>query len=172
MKIMTTGDGFDEKMITDMLTGGGPTSDPAGKFTVPRVPVGKGSLIVMPKDGGFQQLAKHEFEVTAAGQRLDVGAIKIVPPRTGEAGTLGMGTEVTSGALTVASVKSGGPAEGAGARVGDKIVSINGIAVADLTAEIGKTLLESGTVGVGQSFQLGVDRAGTAAQITIIAVAW
>ncbi len=172
LKVMMTGDGFDEKMITDMLTGGGPTSDPAGKFTVARVPAGKGSLVVMPKEGGFQSLAKRDFEVTAAGQRVDVGTIKVVPPRTTEAGTLGMGTEVTDGALVVASVKQGGPAEGAGVRVGDKITSINGISVADLTAEIGKTLLESGTVGVGQSFQLGVDRAGTAAQITIVAVVW
>ncbi len=172
LTVMTIGDGFDQKMITDMLTGGGPTSDPAGKFTVPRVPTGKGSLIVLPKDGGFQPLAKRDFEVTSAGQRVDVGTIKVVPPRTTEAGTLGMGTEVTDGALLVASVKPGGPAEGAGVRVGDKIAAINGIAVADLTADIGKTLLESGTVGVGQSFQLGVDRAGTAAQFTIVAVAW
>ena len=106
------------------------------------------------------------------GERLDLGTIKIVPPRTGEAGTLGMGTEITEGALVVDSVKPGGPAEGAGVRVGDKIASINGIPVAELTAELAKTLLASGTVGVGQSFQLGVDRAGTAAQITVIAVAW
>lgn len=171
VKVMLTGDGFDKEMITEMLTGGGPTSDAAGKFTVARVPTGKGSLIVMPKDGGFQHLAKRDFEATT-GQRLDLGLIKIVPPRTGEAGTLGMGTEVTDGALVVASVKPGGPAEGAGVRVGDKLVSINGTAVADLTAEIAKTLLESGTVGVGQSFQLGLDRAGSATQITIVAVAW
>ena len=171
VKLMIAGDGFDAKQLGEMLTGGGPTSDANGKFTVLRVPPGKGSLTVMPKDGGFQELAKRDFEATS-GQRLDLGTIKVVPPRAGEAGTLGMATEITDGTLVVASVKPGGPAEGAGVRVGDKVMSINGVAVADLTPMLAQTLLASGTVGVAQSFQLGVDRAGTAAQITIVAVAW
>jgi hypothetical protein len=37
---------------------------------------------------------------------------------------------------------------------------------------IAQNLLASGTVGVGQKFVLGIDRAGTAAQITILAAAW
>ena len=171
VKVMVSGEGFDAKMLGEMLTGGGPASDARGVFMLARVPPGKGELTVMPKDGGFQQLAKREF-VATSGQRLDLGTIKIVPPRTGDAGTLGMGTEITDGALVVASVKPGGPAEGAGVRVGDKIVSIEGVAVADLTPVLAQTLLASGTVGAGQKLQLGLDRAGTVAQITIIAVAW
>jgi len=171
VKVMVSGDGFDAKMLGEMLTGGGPASDANGRFTLGRVPAGKGELAVMPKDGAFEQLAKRDFEVTS-GQRLDLGTIKIVPPRKGEAGTLGMGTELADGALVVASVKPGGPAEGAGVRVGDKIVAVEGVAVAELTPALAQTLVASGTIGVGQQVQLGLDRAGAAAQVTIIAVAW
>ncbi len=171
VKLMISGDGFDPKQIADMLQGGGPTSDPRGVFTLSRIPPGKNELIVMAKEGGFTPLAKREF-TTTSGQRLDLGTIKIVPPRTGEAGTLGMGTDITDGVLVVASVKPGGPAEAAGVQVGDKITSINGVAIAEVTPMIAQTLLASGTVGIGQQFHLGLDRAGTAAQVTILAVAW
>ncbi|MBA3454568.1 MAG: carboxypeptidase regulatory-like domain-containing protein [Deltaproteobacteria bacterium] len=173
VKVVAGGDegDFDGKAIAELLTGGGPTSDAAGTFTVARVPPGKGELVVMPKDGGFQQLAKRKYTATS-GQHIELGTIKIVPPRTGEAGTLGMGTDITDGALVVSSVKSGGPAEAAGVRIGDKLVTINGTAVAELTPELSQTLISSGTVGVGESFLLGVDRAGTAAQIKVVAVAW
>jgi hypothetical protein len=171
VKLMISGDGVDPTQIADMLQGGGPTSDPRGVFTLARIPPGKSELLVMAKEGGFTPLAKRDF-TTTSGQRLDLGTIKIVPPRTGEAGTLGMGTDIADGVLVVASVKPGGPAEAAGVRVGDKITSINGVAVAEVTPVIAQTLLASGTVGIGQQFQLGLDRAGTAAQVTILAVAW
>lgn len=164
-------DSFDSSQFTDMLGGKGPTSDAAGRFVVPRVSPGKGELAVMPKAGGFEQLAKREYEITA-GQKLDLGTIKIVPPREGDAGTLGMSTDLTEGVLTVASVKAGGPAEASGVQVGDKITSVNGIPVATLTPEIAKTLMSSGVVGVGQTFLLGLERAGAPVQVSVVAVKW
>jgi len=38
------GEGFDAKMLGEMLTGGGPASDARGVFTLGRVPPGKGEL--------------------------------------------------------------------------------------------------------------------------------
>ena len=72
----------------------------------------------------------------ALGQRTDLGAIKIVPPRSGEAGTLGLAIEVQEDKLAVTDVRAGGPAEGAGVHVGDHVATINGIDVAALTLPI------------------------------------
>lgn len=172
VKILAGGkDSFDSSMFTDMIGGNGPTSDAAGRFVVPRVSPGKGELAVMPKSGGFEVLAKREYEITA-GQKLDLGTLKIVPPRDGDAGTLGMSTEITEGVLMVSSVKGGGPAEGAGVQVGDKITTVNGVPVATLTPDIAKTLMSSGVVGAGQTFQLGLERAGTPVQVPLVAVKW
>lgn len=45
-----------------------------------------------------------------------------------------------------------------------------GTSIGELTPAIGQTVLASGTVGIGQ-FQLGIDRAGSAVPIRIVAVA-
>jgi hypothetical protein len=172
VKILAGGkDSSSGRQMMDLLGGKGPTSDAAGKFAVPRVAPGKGDLVVMPKDAGFEQLAKREYEITA-GQKLDLGTIKIVPPRTGDAGTLGMSTDVTDGVLTVASVKAGGPAERGGVVVGDKITTINGIPVATLTPEIAKTLMSSGVVAAQQPFQLGLERGGSPVAVSVVAEKW
>ena len=158
------GAGLDEAML-----GRGPTTDASGRFVVERQAAGKGRLVVLPKEGGLLTLAMREY-TAVAGQRVDVGTIKIVPPRTGDAGTLGLGTSVEDGKLVVASVKPGGPAEQGGVKVGDRIVAIDGHPVTDL--ELGRQLVASGTVGVGQVVQLGLDRAGTPVQVTLTAIAW
>jgi S1-C subfamily serine protease len=119
----------------------------------------------------MQPLATKPYELKD-GQRLDLGIIKVVPARTTEAGTLGMSTEVVADVLTVATVRPGGPAEAAGVVAGDKISLVNGTPVASLTPAVAQTLLSSGTVGVGDSFQLTLDRAGTPVQIALVAVKW
>ena len=171
VKLVAGGDAFDRQALTDMLGGKGPTSDAAGKFVVGRVAPGKGTLAVLPAVGGFEKLAERPYEVKD-GQRLDLGAIKIIPPRTGAAGTLGFATDPEGETLTISDVRAGGPAEGAGMKPGDRIVTINGVAVALLTPAIGQALLASGTVGVGQRFVLGLERAGSPLQVTVTAVAW
>lgn len=165
------GGGSDRQAITELLGGKGPTSDARGAFTIARVSPGPGSLVVMPATGGFQPLAQQKFEAKA-GQKLDVGAIKIVPPRVGDAGTIGIGTDTENDKLTVADVKEGGPAEAAGVRVGDRITTINGIDVATLTPAIAQNLIGSGNMSVGQKFVLGIERAGAVQQVTVVSVKW
>lgn len=165
------GGGEDRQAITDLLGGKGPTSDARGAFVVPRVAPGPGTLAVMPASGGFQPLASQKFDAKA-GQKLDLGAIKIVPPRTGDAGTLGIGTDIEDDKLTVADVRDDGPGRAAGVQVGDRIVTINGIDVATLTPAIAQMLIGSGNMSVGQTFVLGLERAGAVQQVTVVAVKW
>jgi len=103
---------------------------------------------------------------------ITFSTIKVVPPRQGDAGTLGMGTNIENGALVVSDVKPGGPADGAGVKVGDKITSIDGTPVDALGTAIGQQLISSGTVGVGQAVQLGLDRGGAVVPVTVVAAKW
>ena len=171
LKLLVEDGAFSERSIGDTLTGHGPTSDATGRFLIPQVAAGKGTVGVMPKDAGFVELAKRDYEVTA-GQRLDLGTIKVVPPRTGDAGTLGLSTDLVGDALAVTAIKPGGPAETGGVQVGDKIVSINGIPVATLTPKLAQTLVSSGTVTIGQPYQLALDRAGARVEVVLVGVRW
>ncbi|HVK86700.1 MAG TPA: carboxypeptidase regulatory-like domain-containing protein [Kofleriaceae bacterium] len=160
----------DVQAFSNILAGKAPTSDPSGRFTVERVPPGKGFVSLMPKDG-FTPLGHREY-TASEGQRIDLGTIEIVAPRTGDAGTFGFSTAVDGDKLLVASVTAGPPAEAAGVKEGDRILSIDGRDVATMTPGIAKLLLQSGTVGVGQTVALGLDRAGTPVQVSLTSVKW
>jgi hypothetical protein len=166
------GDAFNGRNFEQVLTGNAPKTDAAGRFTVTRIAPGKGQVAVMPKDS-FQPLGFREY-TAAEGQRVDVGTIEVVPPRTGDAGTFGFATAVDDDTkqLVVASVKEGGPAATAGMQVGDRVVSINGREVATLTPQLAQTLIASGTVGVGQQVQLAIERAGAGITLTLVSVKW
>lgn len=161
---------FGPQNFNDMLTGKSPTTDANGRFMINRVPVGKGKVAIMPKDG-FNPLGQRDY-TAAEGQAVDVGTIEVIPPREGEAGTFGFSTEIKEKDLVVASVKAGGPAEAAGVQVGDKITSINGRPVEALTPPIAALLLASGTPEIGQTVQLGLDRGGSPTSATVTSVKW
>src|SRR5258706_14880420 len=150
------------------LTGGEPASDGGGRFIVSKVSAGPGLVIAFGKSGSLQPLANHSYSAVA-GQRIDVGSIKIVPPRTTDAGTLGMATEVEAAALAVTSVSPGGPAALAGVVAGDKITAIDGHALADVTPKIAQTMLSSGTIGIGQTVSLALERGTT---VSVTSVKW
>lgn len=156
--------------FANIMTGKAPTTDQAGRFTVDRVGVGTGTVSLMPKDG-FTPLGTRPYTATE-GQRIDLGTIEVVAPRTGDAGTFGMATEVDGDKLVVSSVTDGGPAKTAGVQVGDRILALDGRDVATLTPGISKLLLSSGTVGVGQTVALTLERAGTQVQVSVTSVKW
>ena len=171
VRVLAGDDAMGSGAIADLLSGNQPTTDASGAFVVPRVGPGKGKLGMLPPDGSFVPLAERTYEVRA-GQQLDLGTIEIVPPRSGEAGTLGMSTEIKDGGLLIDTVRSGGPAEAAGILVGDRVGAINGALIASLTPAIAKLLLSSGSMSPGDAFALSIDRAGTPAQLTVTAVKW
>src|SRR5690606_27475679 len=104
-----------------------------------------------------------------AGQRVDLGTIKIVPPRTGEAGTFGMATEPDGDTLKVTSVKDGGPAAAAGIVVGDKITALEGQSVEALTPRLAQKLIASGAIGTGQRVTVTLERGPS---IALTAIKW
>jgi C-terminal processing protease CtpA/Prc len=69
-------------------------------------------------------------------------------------------------------VKAGGPAEGAGIRVDDKIKSVDGKTVADLTVMQAANFLSSGQIGIGEVVQLGIDRGAQPVTVTITSIKW
>src|SRR5690606_24729022 len=77
--------------IESLVLGTTPTTDANGGFVVSRVTPGPGKVRFLPAKGGFTELAVHPYTV-AEGQTLDLGTIKIIPPRDSDAGTLGMTT--------------------------------------------------------------------------------
>jgi hypothetical protein len=167
--------------MADIIAGGGPKTDATGRFVVPKVATGSSTVMVMDATGNFKPLATKPFTV-ADGQRVDVGTIEVVPPRDGDAGTLGMVTEPTgvtdekelakATSLTVDQIKPGGPAGTAGVQVGDTITSIDGRAVTDLGVVQAMNYLSSGTIGVGVVVQLGIERAGAKSSVNVTSVKW
>ena len=57
-------------------------------------------------------------------------------------------------------------------QVGDLITSIDGRAVSDLGLVSAMNYLSSGTIGIGVTVELGIDRAGTKSQISVTSVKW
>lgn len=160
--------GLDGRGFAEVIAGKAPVTDASGRFTVERVPAGSGSVTLMPQTGSFDQLAHRDYTV-GEGQRVDLGAIKIVPPRNGDAGTFGLVAQPKDGKLVVVTVAPGGPAEQAGMLVGDAIVALDGHAVSDVGAEMAAQLLSSGRIGVGAQVALTLERGTT---VTLTAAKW
>ena len=168
--LVFAGNDMSEKRFVSALTGTAPKTDANGRFVVERVALGKGKAVVMGTEG-FQPIGTRDY-TASEGQRVDLGNIEVVPPRTGDAGTFGFSTNIENDKLLVASVKDGGPAAGAGVHVGDRITAINGRDVATLTLPIAALLLTSGNVGIGQPVMLTLDRGGTPLQVSLVSVKW
>lgn len=167
--VFATGDGVDGKQFMDMMSGKGPTTDANGKFVVDKIPAGKGQVHVAPKDAQMNRLATRDY-TAVAGQRIDLGTMKIVPPRDGASGTYGFFPMVTGETLVVGDVKDDMPAAKAGLVEGDKIVAIDGRPVSELGADVGKQLLMPGAVPVGTRVALTLERGGQPASAAMIAV--
>ena len=154
--------------MINAVMGNTPTSDATGRFTIDQVSAGTGTLMLMAKTGSMQPLATKQY-TAMQGDRVDVGTIKVVPPRNGDPGTLGMATDIEDTDLSVTMVQPGGPAANAGIAVGDKITAIQGTSVTDLTPKVAQQVISSGTIAVGQTVQLTLARGST---ISVTAGKW
>lgn len=148
----------------ELFTGTLPTTDTTGHFVVETVAAGSGKLVF--NWGGIlvmQAIGERAFTVTA-GQRLDLGPIKVVPPRRGAKGTLGL----TLDGLRVTALVPAGPAANAGLHVGDVVVAIASKPVAQL-GELAALLLDDDNVAIGQSLALQITRAGVLLDFIVVA---
>jgi protocatechuate 3,4-dioxygenase beta subunit len=158
----------DALQMESLILGNGPMTDATGHFQLDRIAPGSGAVIVMATTSLGKPLATKPYTVTA-GQRLDLGPIQVVPPRSGDAGTLGMATDAEASDLAVTTVSPGGPAASAGIVAGDKITAIDGHAVGDLTGPVAETIVSSGTLAAGQTVALTLARGAT---VSVTAAKW
>lgn len=159
----------DQSAMMDILAGTAPKTDASGRFTIKKVQPGAGAAMVMA-DQGFQPLATKPYTATAGV--TDIGALEIVPPRKGDAGTFGMVTTWENDVLTITQVKPGGPAAAQGLAPGDVIASLSGRPIKDLGGAQVQQYLSSGSIGVGTLVQLGIERAGQKLNVAITSVKW
>ncbi|MBZ0237501.1 MAG: carboxypeptidase-like regulatory domain-containing protein, partial [Deltaproteobacteria bacterium] len=71
--VVTAGGNEDGAAFAELLTGGGPTTDDAGRFEVGRLAAGKGELMVFDV-GQMAPVVTRTIELTG-GERLDLGAL-------------------------------------------------------------------------------------------------
>jgi hypothetical protein len=166
--VLVAAEGLEGKAFGELMAGKAPTTDATGRFVIEKVPIGKGQVHVAPKDATFNHLATRDYTATS-GQRVDLGTIKLVPPRTGEPGTLGFFAAVTEDKLMIVDVKDDSPASKASMLVGDRIMAIDGRNVADLGADVAKQMVSPGTVPSGTTMALTLERASKPVTVTLVA---
>ncbi len=154
--------------MTEVIMGNGPVTDANGHFVVDRLQAGTNKLMIFSPTATMTPLATAPYTL-AAGQHLDIGSIKVVPPRQGDAGTLGMSVANQNGSVVVSSIKPGGPADAAGLVAGDMILTIDGRAVTQLGVDPAVQFLSSGSIGIGTTVQLGLARGGS---VTLTSIKW
>lgn len=154
--------------LTVMARGTSAQTDDSGHFVLERLPAGSGELLVMPTE---QIGVGHDkIPYTAKpGERVDLGRVKVVPPRNGDVGTFGLTVEIGDKALTVAKVKNGGPADIAGIKAGDSILAVNALPVGTIGLKRAQRLLTSESVGVGQTVTLTLVNGSSS---TLTAIKW
>jgi hypothetical protein len=160
--IATSKDDLDEEAIMQMIQGGGPKTDEAGRFTIGRLGPGEGSVVFVAGSLiSFQLVAQKKF-VLADGQTLDLGVLKALPkpPKPAAPGVLGLETEEKQGVLAVTKVVAEGAAAQAGVAVGDVILGVDGFTVADYGADVIEQLLDGDAVGKGQVVAVLFDKKG------------
>lgn len=110
--------------------------------------------------------APIDTQVLRNGQTLNFQITPLVQQFQGEkVGFTGLRPQIPTGPVTVASVTSGMPAEKAGIKPGDKIVSLNGVEVTDfesLASEINRS--------ANKPITLGIEREGRVREIAITPV--
>ncbi len=181
-----------------IVTGDGPKTDANGRFRVPHLSAGTGSVMIVDGEvGGFQIVASKDITL-APGQDLDVGELRGIPagrvPKD-ERGTLGLDTRTATWAdrplaegedrgdeppadipadatlLWIAAVTEGGPAEAEGLEVADRVVAVNGIPVDGIGANVVAQLLSSERIRIGDQVTLEVARGTERTTYTVTAVA-
>lgn len=152
-----------------------PVTDSQGRFEIPRVQAGYGQVTVLRGRVGAEvsneaiALGQTSYEMEGTGP-LDIGEIQVVDapsPGSFERGTLDCEVTTDAQRLLVSALDPGGVAQAGGLAVGDEIVAIDGLSVADGGAELVGRLLASDRIRRDQLVQLKVMRDGSALSFVI-----
>jgi hypothetical protein len=167
--------GAPEEMGMSFLTGGGPTTDRDGKFSVGKLGPGKAQVVVFEAGlfAGFEPLVSREV-VLAVGEQKDLGELRALTKarvKEKERGDLGLSTTTGEAWLNVTAVASGGAADKAGVKVGDQILAIDQNLVTTTGTDAAMELLDGGRVKVGQEVRLGLRRKDEALELGVTATA-
>jgi hypothetical protein len=135
-----------------------------GRFVLERVPAGTAEVILMPEQIGS---GTDTYPYAAKpGERVDLGRLKVVPQRSGEAATFGLTLEVRGDFVVVTRVKPGSPA---GIAVGDSLAALDGQLVSVVGLQRAVRLLASENVSIGTVARLTMT---SGQQATITSVKW
>jgi hypothetical protein len=142
-----------------------PESAANGSFTIDHVANGSGHISLW--DAPVTHPIGHKAYTVAAGARIDIGTVFVIPSQTGDPGTLGMDVKPSGNdAFEVTAVSADGPAAHAHLVVGDKITAIQGHTIAELTSDMVRRLVAPGTISAGQTLKLTLAR-GTTVTVTV-----
>jgi membrane-associated protease RseP (regulator of RpoE activity) len=146
-------------------------TDDAGRFTVDNAPAGRVRMMIVPRDFGDETYGWTNTygAIPIDVDSYDLGDLYVVrsrKKRSAEDGDLGFkleerppDVEPEEHPRRVAFVRPGGPAETAGLKVGDVIISVDGH---DITAVESYSIYTALTnVGPGTTIELGLDAGGT-----------
>ena len=142
-------------------------TDETGRFVVEGLPPGSGTLWIGTRRHSGYRLETYRYQATA-GERVDLGTVAILAPRTTEAGTFGLSLEASDGHLRVIRIAKDSPADRAAIVPGEMIVSVAGHPVSALGLERARQLLASDSVPIGQTLTVALD----ARSIELTSVAW
>lgn len=158
--------GADDQMAASAFYDGDkrPKSEANGRFTIDHVANGPGHISLW--DPPVTHPIGHKAYTVTAGARIDIGTVLVIPPLTGDPGTLGMDVHLSGDAFEVTTVSADGPAAHARIVVGDKITAIQGHTIAELTSDMVRRLLAPGSIGAGQTLELTLAR-GTTVSVTV-----
>ncbi len=172
------------------LLGKGPRTDATGRFEIARVSPGAGMLQVLD---GERLISEVKYDVEA-GTEQDLGTLRgivVAKVPKGERGLLGMRLVTASAArrpqapgtvvealkekeaegvakhVYVLAVTIDGPADKAGVRPGDALVTIDGKSVASIGTSHAEQLLGTDNIRAGQTIALEVERDGSTLTITV-----
>lgn len=187
-------DVFQAGAMFETLLGRGPRTDATGRFEVPKIAGGEGTLEIFDGDVTSQRtVAEVEFQLEDGAEK-DLGTIQGVAaakiPKA-ERGELGLRLQVSTAArrplppgstapplekkedpaapkhLYVLAVTIDGPADKAGIQPGDEILAIEGAGVAGLGVDNAERMLGPASVRRGQSLALELEQAGSRQTVTV-----
>ena len=142
-------------------------TDESGRFVVEGLAPRSGTLWIGSRRQPRYHRESCRYQATA-GERVDLGTVAILAPRTTEPGTFGLSLEARDGHLRVIRIAKDSPADRATIVPGDTIVSIAGHPVSALGLDRARQLLASDSVPIGQTLTVALD----ARSIELTSVAW